>query len=62
MKPIVQGLLENDDRVLAPVSTSFGHPYPAFSAAIRAQFAVARSSGYGPRVSHWPTATRAQMF
>jgi hypothetical protein len=40
----------------------FRDPHPAFFAAIRAQFAVARSSGYGARETHWPATTRAQML
>src|SRR4029077_10958476 len=40
----------------------FRDPYSPFFAAIRAQFAVARSSGHGARETHWPATTRAQML
>jgi hypothetical protein len=43
-------------------TASFRDPYPAFFAAIRAQFAVARSSGYGARETHWPATAWAQML
>jgi hypothetical protein len=64
MKPVVLSLFENDERVLALVfwCTPFCHPYPAFSAAISAQFSVVRTSGHRPRETHWSATARAQML